>query len=321
MTKFPILSIIVPVYNGQNYLTECLESIVSNDISQVEILLINDGSTDDSIKIIKKFSKKYSQITYYDRKNNGVSSSRNFGLRKSKGKWIWFIDCDDLIQKGSLKRIINFLTSTNLDIFIFQYIEFENSKEIIFSNLDYNSKKIDQYNAMKTLIDSRYATFPWNKIFKKSLFSNIYFPIDRNFTEDMAIMYKIYEKASSIFITSNCFYFYRQRNNSLVHTISREKLKASALSHYEMATFFEQKYPKLLPKLKQETVISIISYFHRLSLYEIRENVNLYKYIINIGNFSELSLRSKVEILSLKYCYPFFKFIGYIGTAKRKLKK
>lgn len=321
MIKLPILSIIVPVYNGQDYLTECLESIISDDMSQVEVLLINDGSTDDSIKIIKKFSKKYSQITYYDRKNNGVSSARNFGLKKSRGKWIWFVDCDDLIQRGSIKRIINFLLSTNLDVFIFQYIEFEKSKEINFLNLGFSSKKIDHYNAMKTLIDSRYATFPWNKIIKKSLFSNIYFPIDRDFTEDMAIMYRIYEKAKSIYITSNYFYFYRQRTNSLVHTISKKKLKAAALSHYEMAIFFERKYPELLPKLRKETIISIISYFHRLNFREIRKNYNLYKYITNRNNFSGLSIRSKVEILSLKYCYPFFKFIGYVGIVSRELKK
>ena len=320
MKKKPILSIIIPVYNGQNYLNDCLKSIVSNDLNDVEILIINDGSTDSSLKIIKKYSNKYSQIVYYDRKNSGVSATRNFGLKKSRGKSIWFIDRDDLIKPKILKNLIKLLIDTNLDIFLFRYTEFNKKVNDFSRENELTETQISQYDAMKTLIDSKYATFPWNKIFKKSLFSNIYFPTTRDFTEDMAIIYKLYDKASSFFITTSSLYFYRQRKDSLVHTISLKNLRASAISHYEMVSFFEKKYSKLAPKLQYETIVSIISYFHRINLWKIKKDNDLYSYLLKYRNYSVLNNRYKVEILSLKYCYPIFKIIGYMGVLHRKLK-
>lgn len=323
MKEKPILSIIIPVYNSKNYLKECLDSVVSNNLNQVEILVINDGSDDGSAKIIKEYSNRYPQIIYYNRENRGVSSSRNFGLRKSKGEWIWFIDSDDIILTQTFKEICQLLVSTNLDVFLFQYREFEDKvnykirKKVYLNNA---KEKISRYDAMKSLINSNYATFPWNKIFKRTLFSNIEFPEDRNFTEDMAVIYRLYDKASLFYITTESLYFYRQRQNSLIHTISVDKLKSSALSHYEMTVFFEKKYPKLTQKLEIETLISIISYFHRINYREIKNNQVLYTYVINNKNYSKLNIRYKLETLSLKYCYPFFKLIGCMGILKRKLK-
>lgn len=324
MKKNPILSIIIPVYNSQIYLDECLKSIVSNDLDQVEILIINDGSTDNSAKIIERYANKYKHITYYHRENRGVSSSRNFGLKKSTGKWVWFIDSDDIIQTKSLKRICKLLVSTDLDIFLFQYTEFEDkvnnkmSSKSCLNNLD---KEISKYDAMESLINSKYATFPWNKIFKRNLFSNITFPEDRSFTEDMAVIYKLYAKATLFFITSESLYFYRQRATSLVHTISVKNLEDSAFSHYEMVTFFEDQYPNLVPKLKCETIVSIISYFHRISFSEIKKHYNLYKYLFKDKYPCKLNMRYKIELLTLKYCYPAFKFIGYMGILNRRVNK
>lgn len=321
MKEKPILSIIIPVYNSEDYLEECLESIVSNDLNQIEILLINDGSNDHSAKIIENYSSQYQQITYYNRENSGVSSSRNFGLKKSQGKWVWFIDSDDIIQSQILKKVCKLLITTDLDVFLFQYIQFEDKvNQKIESPVYLNNvkKEISQYTAMKSLIDSKYATFPWNKIFKSSLFSDIVFPEDRSFTEDMAVLYKIYDKAKYFVMTSEPLYFYRQRSTSLVHTISVKNLEDSALSHYEMVTFFENKYPNLVPKLKYETIISIISYFHRISFDEIKKHHNLYNYLFKNKDYSLLNVRYKIELLTLKYCYPAFKFIGYVGILNRR---
>lgn len=324
MKEKPILSIIIPVYNSEDYLEECLESIVCNDLNQIEILLINDGSTDNSAKIIENYSNRYQQVTYYNRENSGVSSSRNFGLKKSQGKWVWFIDSDDIIQLQSLKKICKLLTTTDLDVFLFQYIEFKgeiNQKLRSTVYLNNVEKEISQYTAMKSLIDSKYATYPWNKIFKKTLFSDIVFPEDRSFTEDMAVLYRIYDNATRFVMTSEPLYFYRQRSTSLVHTISVKNLEASALSHYEMVTFFENKYPTLVPKLKYETIISIISYFHRISFKEIKKHHNLYNYLFKNEAYSLLNMRYKIELLTLKYCYPAFKIIGYVGILNRRVNK
>ena len=87
----PLLSIIIPMYNVEKYIKFCINSVIKNDISDVEILIVNDGSTDSSRAIMEKYQSEYSQIRVYDKKNEGVSSARNYGLMKSKGDWVWFI--------------------------------------------------------------------------------------------------------------------------------------------------------------------------------------------------------------------------------------
>lgn len=321
MMKKPILSIIIPVYNVQDYLEDCLKSIISSDLSQVEVLVINDGSTDSSLKIIKKYSERYSNIICYDKENSGVSATRNFGLKKSRGKWIWFIDSDDLIKTNILAGLVQFLINTDLDVFLFQLTMFQKKVTNRYQNDTLEKEKISRYDAMKTLINPKYASFSCNKIFKKSLFSNTSFLPTRDFTEDMAIVYKLYNKANIFFMTSSSLYFYRQRKGSLIHTISVKNLGASAHSHYEMEDFFEHEYPDLAHKFHQETIASIVSYFHRLNLRDIKKEQKLYSYINRYKDYAALNNRYKIEIFSLKYCYPIFKFIGYVGVLSRKFKQ
>ena len=189
MMKKPILSIIIPVYNVQDYLEDCLKSIISSDLSQVEVLVINDGSPDSSLKIIKKYSERYSNIFCYDKENSGVSATRNFGLKKSRGKWIWFIDSDDLIKTNILAGLVQFLINTDLDVFLFQLTMFQKKVTNRYQNDTLEKEKISRYDAMQTLINPKYASFSCNKILKKSLFSNTSFLPTRDFTEDMAIVY------------------------------------------------------------------------------------------------------------------------------------
>ena len=104
--KKPIISIIIPMYNVENYIAICLNSIIQNDLKNVEVIIVNDGSTDNSRTIAERYQAKYSQIRVYDKKNEGVSSARNYGLMKSKGDWVWFIDSDDAINQGSFVLIV-----------------------------------------------------------------------------------------------------------------------------------------------------------------------------------------------------------------------
>ena len=118
----PLLSIIIPMYNVEKYIKFCINSVIKNDISDVEILIVNDGSTDSSRAIMEKYQSEYSQIRVYDKKNEGVSSARNYGLMKSKGDWVWFIDSDDAINQGSLKYIKKEISDRNnkFDILVFK---------------------------------------------------------------------------------------------------------------------------------------------------------------------------------------------------------
>ena len=174
----PLLSIIIPMYNVEKYIKFCINSVIKNDISDVEILIVNDGSTDSSRAIMEKYQSEYSQIRVYDKKNEGVSSARNYGLMKSKGDWVWFIDSDDAINQGSLKYIKKEISDRNnkFDILVFKYLKFKRNSDVSKINdikIPNEAKAISKFQAMKSLLDNNIAAFPWNKIFKKSLFDNI----------------------------------------------------------------------------------------------------------------------------------------------------
>ena len=323
--KKPIISIIIPMYNVENYIAICLNSIIQNDLKNVEVIIVNDGSTDNSRTIAKRYQAKYSQIRVYDKENAGVSRARNYGLSKSTGDWIWFVDSDDAIRKGSLEYIKKMILTcySNLDVLIFGYLRFEEKKDIDKScslNRIDDSKRISKFQAMGTLLDERFATFPWNKIFRRELFKKIAFPEDRIYTEDLAIIYKLYDKATHFRLENTALYLYRIRENGLTHNLSTKKLKDSALSHYEMYTFFKANYSSLSTKLRRETLISAISFFHRLNKSQIQLYPDLIKFLNQDIYMKDCNARYKIEIWAFKKCYPLFVTIGMIGKILRRLK-
>ena len=303
----PLLSIIIPMYNVEKYIKFCINSVIKNDISDVEILIVNDGSTDSSRAIMEKYQSEYSQIRVYDKKNEGVSSARNYGLMKSKGDWVWFIDSDDAINQGSLKYIKEEISDRNnkFDILVFKYLKFKRNSDVSKINdikIPNEAKAISKFQAMK------------------SLFDKIKFPEDRIYTEDLSIMYKLYDKASSIYFQSAPFYFYRIRNDSLTHNLSTKKIKDAALSHYEMYSFFKENYPTLAIKLERNTMINVISLFHRLNKEQILLYPDLIEFLTQNIKITNYDIRYKIECLSFKKCYPIFVIIGRIGKISRKIR-
>ncbi|WP_172994752.1 glycosyltransferase family 2 protein, partial [Lactobacillus helveticus] len=132
-------------------------SVIENDISDVEILIVNDGSTDSSRAIMEKYQSEYSQIRVYDKKNEGVSSARNYGLMKSKGDWVWFIDSDDAINQGSLKYIKEEISDRNnkFDILVFKYLKFKRNSDVSKISdikIPNEAKAISKFQAMKSLL-------------------------------------------------------------------------------------------------------------------------------------------------------------------------
>ncbi|QLL74723.1 glycosyltransferase family 2 protein [Lactobacillus crispatus] len=318
----PILSIVVPVYNVEPYVKSCIESILNNKLDdKTEVIIVDDGSTDNSISRVKELIKDNKHFTVYKKSNGGLSSARNYGIQHAHGKWIWFIDSDDCISKYSISYLINNIVEyNNSDVFIFRYKMFSNDFEIEDINPPQTVKKLNLPQAMKTLLNMEYASFAWNKIFKKNLFEDLEFPVGRNY-EDMSIMYKIYEKANNITLLPGILYYYRQRQASILHNNSIKNLRDAAIAHYEMYKFMKLNFPDLSTQLERDTVIRIISYFHRLpkkSIDSHNELVHFIKYDVKINDYNT---RYKIELQAIRHSYLMFKVIGKIGAIKRKLEK
>ena len=166
------ISVIVPVYNVEEYLGKCLNSLVNQTLKDIEIIIVNDGTKDNSEKIINKFLKKYNNIKYYKKENGGLSSARNYGISKASCKYIGFVDSDDYIDKTMYERLYNKIISDDYDVALCDLYRVYDEKLVYTSS---NVKK-DLKNK-KEIQEAMLNIYPtvWNKLYKKELFNEIKF--------------------------------------------------------------------------------------------------------------------------------------------------
>ena len=252
------ISIIIPVYNVEKYLERCLDSVLNQSYKNLEIILINDGSTDNSLDICLKYAKKDNRIKLINQNNSGISEVRNKGLEAAKGEYIAFVDSDDVIDKDMFKTLYNNLLKYDSDISSCNYKIFHN--KINFDKEEYYNKIFTKEESLKDIISNGVLTnFLWNKLFKKELFNNIKFPKNMIY-EDMYVMPKIIEKTTKIVYTNQILYGYFQRENSYVNSFDEDKNKNYFLVINNVYNDLK-KYNFLDKELKNYKVFSIYSAF------------------------------------------------------------
>lgn len=228
------VSIIVPVYNVELYLKECLESAVNQTLDNIEIICINDGSTDDSLSILEKYSEKYSNIKIINQQNSGVSVARNIGIKEAKGKYIYFLDSDDYINLDAMKICYREAEKYNLDIVTFDAnIFYDENIKCMKSVENYDRKNIlksDIISGQQFYILSHksgiYCMPVWINFYKKEFIdnNNLFFYEGIVF-EDEIFTIKVLMKAKSIKYINNKLFNRRIRKNSLMHSdINKEKI-------------------------------------------------------------------------------------------------
>lgn len=200
------VSVIVPIYNSEKYLRRCIDSLVSQTLTEMEFILINDGSTDSSDSIINSYSD--SRIKYFKRSNHGIGATRNFGIEHSTGEFIGFLDSDDYVEPDMFEKLYNKCVYDNLDIAICDfYKESSNVEKIIFNDFgitNLNSKP-------NLLMDINLA--PWNKLYRKEICSDVLYPVGVKY-EDTSWVAKVMSKASRIGKLNECLYHYIVHNGS-----------------------------------------------------------------------------------------------------------
>lgn len=213
------ISVIVPIYNVSQYLRKCIDSILEQDYKNFEIILINDGSTDDSGKICDEYAEKYKNINVYHQKNCGISSARNLGVSKVTGKYIAFVDSDDFVMKDFLSSMHSNLKQNNVDISCCGSYEYFNENKITNPNYINIEQKYEKDEAQKYLnIIGYFNCGPWNKLYKREVFDGIIFPVGKK-SEDMYVMHKLINNAiNGLYYSSEPKYFYRQREGSITNT-------------------------------------------------------------------------------------------------------
>lgn len=206
----PLVSIIVPVYNVENYLERCMKSIVEQSYNNIQVVVINDGSTDSSLSILNKIAKNDKRVKVFNKENGGQASARNLGLKEAEGEYILLVDSDDYLAKDTVKECIVKAQATDSDLVIFD-----------FYNI--NDKGEKQYFKTGTRLDNA-RTVPWNKLFHKSLWVKYTFP-EGYWYEDLGIIPAVVASAKNVVKIDEPLYYYEtSRGSSQTNLINYEKL-------------------------------------------------------------------------------------------------
>lgn len=247
-----LISIIVPVYNVERHIIKCIESITNQTYTNLEIICINDGSTDDSGKICDDYSKRDNRIKVIHKKNEGVSSARNFGLKHATGEFIGFVDPDDWIENRMYEVMIDALLENNADIAIANYyIDTDETTTPMINQeqIDYkpfNQEKLITY-AFKRDEYKGFGAYIWNKLFRASLFkmndsSTLNFDENITFCEDIIFFTNLaLNSKKSIYITKPMYHYYK-RNSSLSHTADISKRVGSLHAYKRIIEMLENKH-------------------------------------------------------------------------------
>lgn len=211
MTK---VSVIVPVYNTENFLERCLNSLVNQTLNDMEIIVVNDGSTDASQEIIDRFANDFPNIIRaYRKKNGGLSSARNYGLDKATGEYIGFIDSDDYVELDMFEKMYNKTCSRNFDVVVCG-VRYVYKEKTFIASSRINNDLISKDQVKNHMVDIYPAA--WNKIYKCNLF-NVRFK-KGIWYEDVEFLYRLFPYVNSIGVVKEPLINYVQRDGAITHT-------------------------------------------------------------------------------------------------------
>ena len=286
------ISVIIPVYNVEQYIDKCLDSLVKQTFKDLEIIIVNDGSPDNSEAIIKKYEKKYKNIKYFKKENGGQSSARNFGLKHATGRYITFIDSDDYVSYDMYEKMYEKATSGDYDVVMCDL------------NYVYPDKKVrvscgikEDTTNIKDVLLNNYPVV-WNKLFKRELFedNNLLFKTGVWF-EDVEFLYRIFPYVKTVGVIHEPFNQYIQREGSVMKTVN-QKIYDYIGNMNGIIDFYKER--KLYDEYKKEIEFAYVRYLYAtfiksMSRYDKKE----YMKAVNLA------------IKNVKEHYPHYRKNGY----------
>ena len=220
-----LISVIVPIYNTEKYLVECVESIRKQTYSNIEIILVDDGSTDASIEICDEFAEKDSRVRVFHKENEGVAVARNFGIQQSNGQYVVIVDSDDVAVDKMIEVLYTQIKENDADIAVGNYYIYDESD----GNFYYYITEADycvEVLSPQELIDRQAGAWKWNstafmlttfKLYKKVLFDDVSFTHGRRFDDEASTHRLFLRSKKTVFVNDNV-YLYRRRSGSIMRT-------------------------------------------------------------------------------------------------------
>lgn len=296
----PLISIIVPVYNVQDYVDKCIHSLVSQKYQNIEIILVDDGSTDNSPTICQHYDNQYPNVIYHRQKNGGLSFARNTGISLSHGKFIMFVDSDDYVDSNFCSNAIQSQIQYDSDIVIFGYYR-ESETISTCLTLGNKTRQLSMYEAFSDLIKDSYA---WNKLYRRELFDEIKYPVGKTY-EDGYTTYRLYNQAKAISYVAKATYHYVETGQSIVSSKSASNIQDQYGAVVSLFTYLDDKYPEVATKYRYELVISSIRF---VTYVPSNFDSTLYKRAYQVLKTSkipkELDLTHKLSLILFKISSP-----------------
>lgn len=339
----PLISIVVPVYNVEKYLKECLDSICSQTYNNFELILVNDGSTDNSYEICKTFVEKDSRIKVIQQKNSGLVVACKNGIKLSKGEYVCFVDSDDAIEENYLESLVKAQRKYNTEIVLAQIYRYRNNKKFPFKITAlsgyYSKKKYDEEILSKILSNGNFQSrlLPpsrWGKLIaKKLILNNLKYYDDRvTYGEDLNLMFPIFLDVKSIYILPNmndCHYLYRVREGSMINGYDSNRWKSVKIVYKHLYQAINDKNItqdiKLFTQLEMDYFSAVVQCCTNLVkktnitfkeyenlIYDIRRNFDKWKSRNKQINFGFI----KNKILSMAYYGNKFDIYNYYVILK-----
>lgn len=264
-SKQDLISVVIPIYKVADLLPKCVDSILAQSYRNLEIILVDDGSPDNSGEICEEYAKKDHRVKVVHKKNGGLSSARNAGIDIHTGKYILFVDSDDYINPKMIETLYQNLQTTGADISICDYVPFSDKKQVknryseqkfvISGNEKYDyiapSNKYSEYGTVSTV--------QWNKLFKSEIFKKLRYP-EGKINEDEFIITNQFHLAKKISYILEPLYYYYQRPNSIIHSFSMNRLDIIDAFNLRIDFYRSQQLDQYILPIRKMKVIFLIDF-------------------------------------------------------------
>ena len=315
----PVISVIIPVYNVEKYLKKCIQSIIDQTYKNLEIILVDDGSSDNSGKICDEFAQKYNRIKVIHKTNGGLSDARNAGLDIMSGEWVSFVDSDDFVSPYYIENLHYLVNKYDVDIAITSFVRFYNENTKLSSSKISNQEVLlhDPNDAVKNMLYGKYySVSAWSKMYKKDLFYNKRFTKGKIY-EDFELMPIITSQSKKVAFCNVIDYFYYCRQNS----ITKSDFSKKNMQGYEALDSLDRYFSnnlsiknvlkdiRALSPLTDLPKIKIFSDNEKVLFDEVSKNINKKRLFILLFN-KNINLKLKIKIIFFICfgCHAYAKF-------------
>ena len=312
-----LVSIIVPIYNTEKYLKECIESLINQTYKNLEIILVDDGSTDNSRFICDEYKNKIENIKVIHQENQGISNARNKGLEVAQGYYISFVDSDDYVEETMIEKLVRSIEENEADMSICNYYPNKENKLKEVLTVD---------EVMELIIDKRYFRgYVCNKLYKKELLDKLKFEEDIKMCEDFLFNCKYLLKCSKCSYVSERLYFYRANIQSISNSKFSSKYLTILTAYDKIKKIYEENYEKSLKYLYIDIFKICCDIIYRNSLNNDKEKLQIEEVYKKREEIFEILKKSK-EIKKLKKMELFIYYkmpitVGKLRKIKYKVEK